>query len=304
MPNPSKIFILITGLPGSGKTEMARRIVEGVEYPDVLVRGRPPVSDWFYRMKSSIGLVDDPKSIDELYAVADVKDVVVIADPKLGQDQNMMLAVSLLATRYPVPLIHVLAFRPDLELCKENCRRRIMAGGHVVEPGEINRLYTTYRPANYICPTEKVFSSHVTVTSIDPYRSPYPETPEVESIKEKAKKWGVELSKIDGRGPKYDSPCFVYVRWDGGGASGGSCWEDGEARPYDGDSEPEFSAVDRIVIRLCPDIDEAELKLIRSKVIRERSVDVNEYYGNYHIECMKYADVRDIIAELKHYGLI
>lgn len=78
----------------------------------------------------------------------------------------------------------------------------------------------------------------------------------------------------------------VYMRWNCGGISGGSCWDSSRPRHYEGDDKPEFKALDYLLEEIYPNITYLTYKKISGIV---NNVDYSEggYYGNrddYEIE--------------------
>lgn len=72
----------------------------------------------------------------------------------------------------------------------------------------------------------------------------------------------------------------VYMRWNTGGVSGGSCWDSSDPQPYDGEGEPDFKVLDVVLAKLAPNITHLHYKEIERAVISTETTDYH-YYGNY-----------------------
>jgi hypothetical protein len=71
----------------------------------------------------------------------------------------------------------------------------------------------------------------------------------------------------------------IYMRWESGGVSGGSCWDDSDPRPYNIDERPAFEVLDSVLMKLCPNISYLTYKKVET-LIRSNSKTEWEYYGN------------------------
>ncbi len=72
----------------------------------------------------------------------------------------------------------------------------------------------------------------------------------------------------------------IYMRWNTGGVSGGSCWDDSDPQEYYGDSKPRFTVLDLVLKKLRPDLSYLDYKLVEG-LIRSNTGTRYEYYGNY-----------------------
>jgi hypothetical protein len=98
---------------------------------------------------------------------------------------------------------------------------------------------------------------------------------------------------------------YLYIYWRTGGESGGSCWDDGtEDNHYavSADPEPEFESLDKLLIKLCPNISYLQYKRIIGSVIKTGEYTQNEYYGNYTTYSYKVILLRDLFNILNEFG--
>lgn len=94
-----------------------------------------------------------------------------------------------------------------------------------------------------------------------------------------------------------DENCVVYKGWRTGGIGGGSCWGDGGHFALDGDVEPEFTALDNILSKICPNITFLQYKQI---MCATQSFDETEYeyYGNSTKYKYVYISMKDLYDQL------
>lgn len=52
----------------------------------------------------------------------------------------------------------------------------------------------------------------------------------------------------------------IYKKWNSHGYSGGNCWNDNPSTYYEGESEPNFDALDKILEVVCPKITSLQYK--------------------------------------------
>ncbi len=96
----------------------------------------------------------------------------------------------------------------------------------------------------------------------------------------------------------------VYMRWNtggaSGGASGGSCWGD-EAEHYDGDDEPDFVVLTKVLEKVCPTLSFSHYKKIENLITSNYETDY-EYYGNYTDYQIKFIPLSEIYNCLVQLG--
>lgn len=110
------------------------------------------------------------------------------------------------------------------------------------------------------------------------------------------------LSKFD----KYTVELgYLQIQWVTGGMTGGSCWEDSEAdTAINSDPEPEFTELDEVLEKICPQITFMQYKRINKKVTEISSDTSYEYYGNYTNYTRKTVQLRKLYDTLCSEGLL
>ena len=137
----------------------------------------------------------------------------------------------------------------------------------------------------------------------------------LKAFKEAVKEIGA-YNKVDKKYPNYDGfkkvsnldnlyECYLYIRWNTGGISGGSCWDDGtEDRHYHttGEHEPNFDSLYQLLELVCPKITFIQYNILMSKVLEVDSYTDYEYYGNstnYCIKTVNLGKMYDIMSEMR-----
>lgn len=92
----------------------------------------------------------------------------------------------------------------------------------------------------------------------------------------------------------------VYMRYDSGGVSGGSCWESSNPRRYTNDDVPKFKVLDLVLQELMPNISYLQFKEIE-ELIKETSDTDYEYYGNSTDYEIRYIVLSELINKLKSF---
>jgi hypothetical protein len=95
----------------------------------------------------------------------------------------------------------------------------------------------------------------------------------------------------------------IFEQWTTGGMGGGSCWEDGGHYAVEGEPEPEFESLDKIIVSICPNITFIQYKKLCREVIKRDEYTNNEYYGNYSRESIKYVLIEQLYNALKEQNL-
>ena len=85
----------------------------------------------------------------------------------------------------------------------------------------------------------------------------------------------------------------IYQRYETGGVSGGSCWEDSDPQPYSVDERPPFKVLDLVLRKICPDISYLKYREIEG-LIHTNSESEYEYYGNSTDWEVKYIILEDL----------
>lgn len=97
----------------------------------------------------------------------------------------------------------------------------------------------------------------------------------------------------------------LKIEWSTGGYEGGNCWDDTEPRYYsNGDCEPEFSDLDNILGKVCPQIGFLQYKALCKEVITYNTRSESEYYGNSTDYSSKSISVNALYNTLVSKGLV
>ncbi len=92
----------------------------------------------------------------------------------------------------------------------------------------------------------------------------------------------------------------IYTRYETGGYSGGSCWDDSDPQPYySNPPEDKFKVLDLVLEILKPGISYLDYKKIDS-IIHDNSETEYEYYGNstnWHIDYIKLSDLYKLLEQ-------
>jgi len=91
----------------------------------------------------------------------------------------------------------------------------------------------------------------------------------------------------------------IYMRWESGGYSGGSCWDDSDPQPYESE-KPKFTVLDLVLKKLKPDISYLDYKEIE-KLIHDNQETEYEYYGNsidWSVEYIILSDLYKLLEKL------
>jgi hypothetical protein len=92
----------------------------------------------------------------------------------------------------------------------------------------------------------------------------------------------------------------IYCRYEIGGFSGGSCWDDSDPQPYSEEPPKDRMKVLELVLKLLkPQISFLEYRMIEG-LIHDNSETEYEYYGNstdWKIEYIKLSDLYEALAK-------
>jgi hypothetical protein len=93
----------------------------------------------------------------------------------------------------------------------------------------------------------------------------------------------------------------IYMRWETGGVSGGSCWESSNPQPYSNrESKPKFTVLDLVLKKIKPDLTYLEFREVEELVKSSEYTDW-EYYGNhtnYEVDFIILSDLYKILRML------
>jgi len=91
----------------------------------------------------------------------------------------------------------------------------------------------------------------------------------------------------------------VYMRWESGGVSGGSCWDDSNPERYENrHRKPKFQVLDLVLKELFPSISFLQFREIEN-LIQSNYKTEYEYYGNSTDYEIEYIVLSELIRLLK-----
>lgn len=93
----------------------------------------------------------------------------------------------------------------------------------------------------------------------------------------------------------------IYMRWETGGVSGGSCWDSSNLQPYvREEGEPKFDVLDLTLKELCPQITYLQFREIENLIKSNKKTEW-EYYGNRTDFSVKFIVLSDLISYLNEH---
>lgn len=93
----------------------------------------------------------------------------------------------------------------------------------------------------------------------------------------------------------------VYMRYETGGYSGGSCWYDSDPQPYSIDEIPNFDVLDLVLKELAPNLTYLQYKEVE-KLIDTNDGSEHEYYGNSTDWTVKFIPISELYDTLNSMG--
>lgn len=91
----------------------------------------------------------------------------------------------------------------------------------------------------------------------------------------------------------------IYCRYETGGYSGGSCWDDSNPQPYTEDvPKDKMKVLEIVLMELCPNISYLQYKQIE-QLIDYNGYSEDEYYGNsidWKIEFIKTSKLYELLT--------
>jgi hypothetical protein len=91
---------------------------------------------------------------------------------------------------------------------------------------------------------------------------------------------------------------YIYVKWVSSSMVGGNCWDDNEPYFREGEEEPKFEALDKLIGEIYPELSYKNFQELEKKVV-EGTYTENEYYGNSTTYSLKRIKLRDIYEVLE-----
>ena len=96
---------------------------------------------------------------------------------------------------------------------------------------------------------------------------------------------------------------ILYVEWETGGVSGGSCWDHSDPQPYTSNKSPEeLTELDNILEKFKPDLSFIQYRKLTNELITVGDRCVNEYYGNYTNYANKQIDMEKLYNYMNERG--
>ena len=97
---------------------------------------------------------------------------------------------------------------------------------------------------------------------------------------------------------------MLKAEWVSGGTTGGSCWDDGDARHYGREADPpeELTSLDGILEAVCPMITFLEYRALTRELVKYDSRNSSGYYGNSTDYQMKIVHLRELYDYLVEKG--
>jgi len=93
----------------------------------------------------------------------------------------------------------------------------------------------------------------------------------------------------------------IYCRYESGGVSGGSCWDESDPQPYERDApKDKMRVLDLVLKEISPDISFLQFREIE-KLVHTNSETEYEYYGNcteFEIEYIVLSELYDFLENL------
>lgn len=100
--------------------------------------------------------------------------------------------------------------------------------------------------------------------------------------------------------PDKEKRLVIYMRYETGGVSGGSCWDDSDPQPYsNSDDNKDFIALDVFLTQICPNITFLQFREIE-RLIHSNYKTKWEYYGNQTNYEIKYIVIEEIFKYLEN----
>lgn len=101
--------------------------------------------------------------------------------------------------------------------------------------------------------------------------------------------------------PNHIKEPVIYMRWETGGVSGGSCWESSNPQSYTSNKgKPKFECVDLVLKELFPNISFLQFREIE-KLIQSSQKTEWEYYGNSTDFEIEFIVLSELISKLKKF---
>ena len=100
-----------------------------------------------------------------------------------------------------------------------------------------------------------------------------------------------------------ESEYVIYSKYETGGYSGGSCWNDDSPEPYYVDERPNFDILEILLNELLPKNRISSYKEMFEKLIKTHDFTDYEYYGNSTDYNLEYIPLSTVLIGLKNIKL-
>ena len=102
--------------------------------------------------------------------------------------------------------------------------------------------------------------------------------------------------------PNHIKEPVIYMRWETGGTSGGSCWENSNPQHYKSEKgKPKFECVDLVLKELMPNISFLQFREIEKLIQSSQKTDC-EYYGNSTDFEIEFIVLSELISKLEEFS--
>lgn len=91
----------------------------------------------------------------------------------------------------------------------------------------------------------------------------------------------------------------IYMRYEIGGVSGGSCWDNSNPQPYTVNEKPKFKVLDLVLSELKPDLTYLQYRKIEDLIHTNEEAEYH-YYGNstdYKVEYIILSELEAVLAK-------
>lgn len=116
---------------------------------------------------------------------------------------------------------------------------------------------------------------------------------DIQEINSKVDTWNEGIFREPAWIPSEIKELVIYQRFETGGVTGGSCWDDSSPRGYSVEERPPFKVLDEVLMKICPDLSYSKFKEIEALINVLGETDW-EYYGN----CTNYEVRYVVLSEL------
>jgi hypothetical protein len=91
---------------------------------------------------------------------------------------------------------------------------------------------------------------------------------------------------------------IIYMRWETGGITGGSCWGT-KHHHREGQAKPRFKVLDLVLKEIKPNLTFLEYREIEDLINSDSGRDHSDYYGNYYEYGFEYIPLAKLYEKLE-----